>query len=102
MNIKKELRESDWFAVSAYSTAGRPKMESALFDYAKKLLLHRLIAGCDIAHALNDLSTRQDTLSSTNPRWSRTDIRISDGVDGIAWIGIGESHITLQRVEGNY
>ena len=77
-------------------------MEAELFDYAKKMILYRLIAESDLKQVIKQLELRQDVLAEQNPRWRRVKCRYSSGMDGLRWLHIGEGHFCLRRVLGNF
>lgn len=78
-------------------------MESALYDWAKKMFLRRLICFTDFKNVLKEFDAVQERLSANNPRWKRAKVRFSGGADGICWLHIGElSHFCLYRVEGEF
>ena len=92
----------DWFCYDSYTTANRPKMESEIFDYARKIILYNLVAEGDFKNVIKELQLRQDTLAEKNPRWKRTDIHFTDGIGGLCWLNIGEGHLCLRKVLGEF
>ena len=93
---------ADYFCYDGYTTAGRPKMEAALYDYAKQLILHRTISGSDINDLTAVIMARQAELAELHHNWRPVEIRYSDGMDGLIWFYIGESHVTLRKIAGRF
>lgn len=95
-------KESTYFCYDAYSTAGRPKMEAALFNIAKDLVLYRTIVG-DLVDALEtDLWHRQEVLLDDHKNWKPVEISVYGGLDGLFWLNIGESNLRFREIIGEY
>lgn len=92
----------DWFCYDSYITSGRPKMEAELFDYAKKMILYRLIAEGDFKQVIKQLKLRQDVLAEQSPRWKRVNFHYSKGRNGLYWLYIGDSYFCLRKVLGDF
>ena len=97
---KEELKGTTWFVFDCYVVAGQPKMESALMDYAKEMLLYWLVKGEDVNLVIDMLKARQEAIARQNPRWKKVDIRIVGGVDGLLWLHIGLQNLRLRKVVG--
>lgn len=89
-----------WFFYDLHTTAGRPKMEDALMDYAKEAYLHGLVVEDDFAQILFDLEDRQREILESNKRLRRVEVRLiynpyySDAAD----LRIGEQYLRLRKV----
>lgn len=95
-------KESTYFCFDSYSTAGRPKMEAALFNVAKDLVLYRTIEG-DLVDALEtDLQHRQEVLLDDHKNWKPVGISLYGGQDGLFWLNIGESNLRFREIRGEY
>ena len=93
----------DWFCYDSYTTANRPKMESEIFEYARKLILYNLVAEGEFKKVIKELQLRQDTLAKKNPRWKRTNIHYTNGTDDShCWLIIGEGRLSLRKVLGEF
>lgn len=92
----------DWFCFDYYIYAGQPKMEAALFEYATKLILYRLVSEASFKEVIKELELRQDALAEQNRRWKRVDLRISSGMNNICWLYVGASHFRLRKVLGDF
>lgn len=100
--MNKIDKTAEYFCYDCHSTSGRPKMEEALYDYARKKILYRLIAGVDFDALLRELKLREDVLQEQHRNWRRTTYQFSGGMDGHVWLVIGEAHLSLRKVEGNF
>ena len=60
-------KESTYFCFDSYSTAGRPKMEEALFDLARRNVLHHTIEGSVVNNLLEDLAHAQEHQRHRHP-----------------------------------
>ena len=100
--MNKIDKTADYFCYDCHRTSGRPKMEEALFDYARKLILYKLIAGQDLDAVIRELKMREDVLQEQHRAWRRTSYYFSGGMDGHLWLIIGEGHLSLRKVEGTF
>lgn len=101
----KELSENTrWFIANAYVVAGRPRMESALMDFAKQKYLYYLVYDSDLGSLVEQILKQQTQLRAENPRWQSVDVHITDFArrynDNLIWLHIGAQHLTLQLVMG--
>ena len=93
--------DQDWFCYASYAEANLPKMESELFNYARKLILYNLVVEGDFNLVINELQLHQDTMAEEHPGWKRTNIRYTDLTEGgHCWLVIGECHLCLCKVLG--
>lgn len=100
--MNKIDKTADYFCYACHSTSGRPKMEEALYDYARKIILYRIIYGPDLDTVINELKRREDVLQEQHRNWRRTSYYFSGGMDGHLWLVIGEAHLSLRKIEGNF
>jgi len=94
-------KNATYFCYDAYSTAGRPKMEAELFDWARTLVLYRTIKGDFVDDLVADLWHRQEFLMQDHRNWKPTRIDYRGDVD-LFWLNIGETHLSFRRVLGAY
>lgn len=94
-----QLNTKRYFVTGHYSPAGRPKMETELMHRAVTLYLHTIITSRP--QMVDYMSKIQEQLLEMNRRWKKASISLHDGVGGISYLGIGESHLTLQEIREN-
>ena len=93
---------STYFCYDAYSTAGRPKMEDALYDFAKDYILYKTIPGDAVDDLVGDIWNRQEFLQADHRNWKPVEISVYGGQDGLFWLNIGESHLRFREIRGEY
>ena len=100
----EDKHNEQFFVSNCISPSGRTNMESALFNRARVLLLHRLVYKADFNNVLTELNRYQDMLSEEYSRWKRVNCRFCYGLDGVFWLNIGEggSCFTFIKVLGEY
>lgn len=88
-----------WFFNSAYVAAGRPKMEEALMNYARKSYLDCLVYESYLPDIVQEIKDLQDVYFERNKRLKKVEIRLSenDGSD-TRWLHIGAMNLTLRKV----
>ena len=93
-----------WFVYDCYAVAGRPKMESALVDYAREHYLYRIVWQGDLQKLVTELNEQQLNLHAQNKRLQIVDVTLSANsmYNDIQYLGIGQQHFTLRRVRGDY
>lgn len=92
----------DWFCFDCYTHSACTKMETEIYDYAKKILLYRLVADEDLKEVIRQLQLKQDFLANQNPRWKRIKIQFSGEMNGLIWLNIACSQLCLRKVLGNF
>lgn len=95
-------KESTYFCFDSYSTAGRPKMEEALYDIARQNVLHHTIQGSVVDNLLEDLGHAQEHQKALHRNWKPVEISLYGGSDGLFWLNIGESNLRFREIIGEY
>lgn len=91
-----------YFCYDAYSTAGRPKMEEALYDIARRNVLHHTIQGSVVDNLLEDLAHAQEHQKALHRNWKPVEISLYGGSDGLFWLNIGESNLRFREIRGEW
>lgn len=77
-------------------------METEIYDYAKAIVLYRLVADEDLKEVIKQLQLKQDYLAKQNPRWKRIKIQLFGDMNGLMWLDVGSSQLNLRKVLGNF
>lgn len=76
---KSEMKFHRWFCYSHYSLAGAPKLEQAVFDYARQKMYGYLIDEEDLPILVAALKAKKRDLMDENRRLKDVEIRIDNG-----------------------
>jgi hypothetical protein len=92
-----------WFVYDYHVSAGRPKAEAAVFEYAREKYLYRLIAEELLSkEVIPDLVRYCDKVLAENKRLAPVEISLGAGrcplKDGHAWIYIGQQSLHIRKV----
>lgn len=88
-----------WFASSLYSVGGRPKMETALVEYARRAWLHCSIYDSDLHDTVDVLNQVQDRLKIEHRQWAPVKIILTvDDCTHVRWLKIGAQHLVFQMI----
>lgn len=105
MNMEGLLDNERWFVYDYYCAAGRPKMEDAIFEYARDILLYKIVYTKDLDGIVTLLNKKQQELYAENKRLKPVEIELSRhfyGTDTTRWIHIGNQSIHLRKIEGEF
>ena len=98
MNNKNPYQR--WFVFDYYCAAGRPKMEDALMEWARKQWLYCSVYETSLKDMVLRLKEKQDQLYEENKRLKKIDIRLcKNGVyDNMITIAIGAQSLRLREI----
>ena len=95
-----------WFCFDYHCAAGRPKMEDEIFNYARSILMHRIILEKDFPAAVTMCNRKQQELYEQNKRLREVTVEMSKDYgnynDGIRWLYIGGQSLRFRRIEGEF
>jgi hypothetical protein len=92
-----------WFVYDYHCAAGRPKMEDAIFDFARKEFLYKEIYEPDLQSLVTICNRYQQKLWAENKRLKEVEITLTKqwGIDdNLRWLTIGGQSLHLRRIEG--
>lgn len=99
----EELLNTRWFVYDYHCAAGRPKMEDAIFEFAREILLYKIVDSDDFDRIVTILNRKQQELYAQNKRLKEVDIKYSTYyMDGHRSLSIGEQSIRFRRIEGEF
>jgi hypothetical protein len=89
-----------WFVDSSYQYASAPKLEVAVFNFARDRYLHTLVYEGDIPEMTRDIAARAELLHSANKGCKPVEVRKTTGGrdNDIVYITMGHHSINLRRV----
>lgn len=99
------LDNERWFVFDYHCVAGRPKMEDAIFEYARDILLYKIVYTKDLDGIVTLLNKKQQELYAKNKRLKPVEIKLSTyfyGTVTTRWIHIGIQSIYLRKIEGEF
>lgn len=99
------LDNERWFVFDYHCVAGRPKMEDAIFEYAREILLYKIVYAKDLDGIVTLLNKKQQELYAENKRLKPVEIELSRyfyGTDTTRWIRIGNQSIHLRKIVGEF
>ena len=88
-----------WFVYDYYIASGRPKMEDALMEIARKKWLYRSIYESDLKNMGKVMNQYQERLYNENKRLKKVNIGITDTRDKLCWLKIGEQSLRIRKIE---
>ena len=99
------LDNERWFVFDYHCVAGRPKMEDAVFEYAREILLYKIVYAKDLDGIVTLLNKKQQELYADNKRLKAVEIELSKhyyDADSSRCIYIGNQSIHLRKIEGEF
>lgn len=99
------LDNERWFVFDYHCVAGRPKMEDAVFEYAREILLYKIVYAKDLDGIVTLLNQKQQELYAENKRLKPVEIELSKhyyDADSSRCIYIGNQSIHLRKIEGEF
>ena len=103
-----EKNENRWFVSDYYAAAGRPKMEDALMDFARKRWLYSIVPECQMEQMVEVLNREQARLKAENRRWGNVDVRLgvwdrgNFGKDDHVRLYVGSQNLFLRLIRREY
>ena len=94
--------DARWFVSGHHHLSGRPSMENLLVREAISNLEHCIVYEKDFRNIVADLGFTQKKIRLEKPNLKKVDnltILRHGPDDDIAWLTIGESHLTLQKIK---
>lgn len=102
------LDNKRWFVFDYHCVAGRPKMEDAVFEYAREILLYKIVYAKDLDGIVTLLNKKQQELYAENKRLKAVNVRYSKdfgylyGPDNGKQFYIGQQWLKLRKIEGEF
>lgn len=89
-----------WFVDSSYQYSGAPKLEVAVFNFARDRYMHTLVYEKDIPEMTRDIAARAELLHRANKGCKPVEVRGTKGgaYDDVIYITMGHHSINLRRV----
>ena len=102
-----EKNEQRWFVSDYYVAAGRPKMEDALMEFARKKWLYSIVPECQLEQMVEILNREQARLKAENRRWGEVKVRLAVydgpwGKDDHVRLYIGAQNLFLRLIRREY
>ena len=104
----KKNDENRWFVSDYYAAAGRPKMEDALMEFARKSWLYSIVPECQMEQMVVVLNREQARLKAENKRWGDVNVRLGIwdrgpfGKDDHARLYIGSQNLFLRLIRREF
>lgn len=91
-----------WFVYDYHCAAGRPKMEDAVFNFARENFLYKEVYEPDLQSLASICNRYQQKLYAENKRLKEVNIELTKEWTngGLRWLKIGEQSLHLRRIEG--
>ena len=89
-----------WFVHTTYQYAGAPKLEEAVYHFARTRYLYTLVYEKDIPEMTRDIAAKAELLHRANKGCKPVEVRRTKGgaYDDIIYISMGHHSINLRRV----
>ena len=97
-----------WFVFDYHCVAGRPKMEDAVFEYAREILLYKIVYTKDLDGIVTLLNKKQQELYAENKRLKAVNVRYPMdfgylyGPNNGKLFYIGQQWLKLRKIEGEF
>lgn len=100
------LDNERWFVFDYHCVAGRPKMEDAIFEYAREILLYKIVYTKDLDGIVTLLNKKQQELYADNKRLKPVEIELSRNFHyadhTTRWLYVGNQSIHLRKIVGEF
>lgn len=89
-----------WFVDSSYQYSGAPKLEVAVFNFARDRYMHTLVYEGGIPEMIRDIAAKAELLHRAFKGCKPVEVRRAKGGahDDIVYITMGHHSISLRRV----
>lgn len=96
------LSNQRWFVYDYHCAAGRPKMEDAVFQFAREKFLYKEVCEQDLQSLVTICNRKQQELYAQNRRLKEVEIVLTKdwNSQGHRWLTIGGQSLHLRRIKG--